>query len=77
MRADGFERPEGNTLICKWLANECRSGVEEPGMMYNVCVATRETHDLLLKEYDLQRNKRRKSNESMGVGCRHSTADTR
>jgi len=34
-------------------------------MMYNVCVATRESHALLLKEYDLQRNKRGKSNESM------------
>jgi hypothetical protein len=30
-----------------WLADGCRAGVGEPGMMYNVWVVTRETHAAL------------------------------
>ena len=31
----------------KWRVNGYRPGVEEPGMMYNVQIATRETHATL------------------------------
>jgi len=47
VRVDDVKRSEDNTVIRERPAYYCRPGVEEPGMMYNVCVATREARAAL------------------------------